>query len=332
MRVRSRLLAAIGAVALAGGIATAGTLNATGAPVRHLQDGQILYEVQDATLGDLAAYTVNPDGSHARQVYDQPMEGPRWSPDGSQIASCGAPDPDTTTIFTVGTGATRFLPSVATNLVTPCYSWSSDGARLACESFNDDDPSRNGIFTVRVSDWGDARRLTLNDGGNDAPGDYSPNSKQLVFARSFADEDANPALFRVNSNGTGLRRLTPPGMAAASQGAWSPQGNQILFSGRTDPERRQSLWIMHADGSGLHELPVAGLPCGGRFDDPDSIGCADPTWSPTGHQIAFRINHADHTDLERANADGTNPRFIINLGFDPGEFIDWGTHPLAQGS
>ena len=253
------------------------------------------------------------------------MECPHWSPDGMQIASCGAPDPDTTTILTVDTGATRYLPSVAPNnpdLVMPCYVWSSDGTHLACEGFSadDSDTSQNGIFTVRVSNWGDARRLTT---GLDVPGDYSPNSKQLVFGRSFDDEDANPALFRINTNGTGLHRITPADVAAASQGSWSPSGNQILFSGRADPERRQSLWVVHSDGTGLHQLTIQGIPCGGRFDDPASIGCADPTWSPTGTQIAFRVNAATHTVMERAQADGSDPAFVVDMGFDPGESVDW---------
>lgn len=325
----ARTRAAVLAAAIVASVTAATAGHATAAQ-RHMQDGQILYEVHDATLDDLVAFTVNPDGSHAQQVFAQPMECPHWSPDGTQIASCGAPAGDTT-ILTVDTGATRFLPSVAQGLHTPCYVWSSDGQRLACEGFSDDDPSQNGIFTVRVSDWGDVRRLTNVPGGDDVPGDYSPNSKRLVFVRGFADENAKPALFRINANGTGLRRITPPDLAPASPGSWSPSGNQILFSGRNDPERRQSLWVIHADGSGLHQLTIDGIPCGGRFDDPASIGCSNPSWSPTGRQIAFRVNTATDSTLERADADGSNPSFVVDMGFDPGESVDWGTHPLATG-
>jgi hypothetical protein len=86
-------------------------------------------------------------------VFDQPIECAGWSPDGTQIAICGAPTPaDNTTILTVDTGAIRFLPSTVPNLATPCVVWSTNGSRLACEGFNDDDPTLDGIFTMRASD------------------------------------------------------------------------------------------------------------------------------------------------------------------------------------
>ena len=330
MRVMKRAAVGAASVLLVLGAASVPIGPASGRPVPAVLDGQLLYAVQDPALEDLAVYTVNPDGSHDRQVYDQPMECPHWSPDGSQIASCGAPVGDTT-LLTVDTGATRFLPSLDPAMQTPCYVWSSDGDRLACEGWSDDNPSLNGLFTVRVRDWGDARRLTSNPGGSDIPGDYSPNSQRLVFGRSITGSDTELALFRINTNGTGLRRLTPPTVVAASPGAWSPQGNQILFSGRTDSEHRQTLWVIHADGTGLHTMTVSGFACGGSFGDPQSVGCSDPVWSPNGRHIAFRVNRADGTMLEEANADGSQPHEVADMGFDPGG-VDWGTHTPATTS
>ena len=256
------------------------------------------------------------------------MECPHWSPDGTQIADCGAPDPDSTTILTVDTGATRFLPSVArAGLVSGCYVWSTDGTRLACESLSFDDPTLGGILSVRVADWGDVRRLTPPGFGDAIPGDYSPNSKRLVFGAD--NPDGASGVYRVNANGTGLRRLTPLGLDAASTGSWSPVGNQILFSAFADADHRQSLYVMHSDGSGLHRLAIPGIACGGAFDDPEAISCSTPVWSPSGLQIAFRVRSPDGSvALWRADADGTNARFVVEMGFDPG-IPDWGTHPLA---
>jgi Tol biopolymer transport system component len=328
MHAKSKGAAAVLTVWLVSGAAAAASMGSATAKPPHVQDGQLVYGVQDPDIADVAAYTINPDGTHPRKVSDVAMECPHWSPDGTQLASCGAPGPDGgTTLVNVDTGAVQFRPPVAG--IASCYVWSNDGTRLACEGLNDNDGSRNGLFTVRFSDWSDVRRVTSVPDGDDIPGDYSPNSKQIVFFRDFAGEDANPALFRINVNGTGQRRLTPTGLIPGSAGSWSPHGNQILFSARVDFDHRQALWLMHADGTNLHPLSIDGLACGASFDNPDSVGCADPTWSPSGQQIAFRINSATGSVVERANADGSRPRFVVDLGLDPGDFVGWGTHPLA---
>lgn len=48
--------------------------------------------------------------------------------------------------------------------------WAPEG-RLACEGWDDSDPSRAGIYTVRASDGSDPRRLTRQ---RDIPCEYSP--------------------------------------------------------------------------------------------------------------------------------------------------------------
>jgi hypothetical protein len=89
------------------------------------------------------------------------------------------------------------------------------------------------------------------------------------------------------------------------------------------------LWLVHRDGTGLHRLTINNVPCGGAFDDPQSVGCANPDWSPTGRQLVFRVNTSTDSTLWRADADGGHATLVTDLGFDPGEDIGWGTHPQA---
>lgn len=87
---------------------------------------------------------------------------------------------------------------------------------------------------------------------------------------------------------TGLRQLTPMGMDVEfGTGAWSPQRNEILFPDRAAQVVYRTLWIVHSDGSGLHQLAIAG--CGGPFSDPNGRNCLDPTWSPDGQKTAFSL-------------------------------------------
>ena len=98
--------------------------------------------------------------------------------------------------------------------------------------------------------------MTSNPGGDDLPGDYSPNGKRVVFAR--LDHPTDPdGVYVVKVDGTGLRQITPPGTILSDGGGgndWSPQGNDIVFSQRVTPDARSSLWVVHADGSGLREI------------------------------------------------------------------------------
>ena len=61
---------------------------------------------------------------------------------------------------------------------------------------------------------------------------WSPDGKRLVFeaGTSPRGEPANSlALFVVNADGSGLRRLTPWSLNAGDRPDWSPDGELILF-------------------------------------------------------------------------------------------------------
>jgi uncharacterized protein DUF1028 len=108
------------------------------------------------------------------------------------------------------------------NLFNPCGHPSPDGTLLLCETFSEDG-SQNGIHTNRSSDGGGLTQITSNPGGDDIPGDWSPNGKRIVFQR-FDSNFNSEGLFVVNTNGTGLKQITPPDFSDLSSfGSWSPQ-------------------------------------------------------------------------------------------------------------
>ncbi len=295
------------------------------------ENGRIAFARFDHTLGDTVTYTANPDGSHQQQLpFSGPSGFPRWSPDGSEL-SIGTACTDGTetcaaTIVDPDSGTFRQFKWPDPNLETDCDIWSSDGQRLACEGFGVTDPSRNGIYTIRSSDGGGLTRITSNPVGEDSPGDFSPDGKRMVFAR--LDEDGPEGLFVVKLNGSGLRRITPPGFITDAWGSWSPMGNKILLTARTDPDHRLAIWVVNADGSGLHQLPITPV-CGGAFSDPTSISCFEPGWSPDGTKVVFTRISANGTqrNIYTVNADGSDLFRVTNTGGDSQP--DWGSHPLA---
>ncbi len=296
-------------------------------------NGQIAFARFNPALGDTQVWVVNPDGSkeHLVQAASDTGECPRWSPDGARIATCGNPNGGATRIINPDTGSFTDLPMVDPDLFTGCGLWSPDGTRMACESFGFSDPSRNGLYTVRSSDAGGLIRLTSNPGGDDLPGDYSPDGSKFVFVRY--DGDGNTVgMFVVNTNGTGLRQIMPAGTLFSSPGSWSPQGNDIVFSVHVTPDVHSSIWTVHSDGSGLHEINIVPAnACGGLNSDPAADGCFHPSWSPDGTKVVFAKGKSADFDaqLYTVKRDGSGLTQITHQGVSA-ENPDWGTHPLTH--
>jgi Tol biopolymer transport system component len=293
-------------------------------------NGRIAFARFDPALGGTVTYTVNPDGSQVQQLFSRGLsEFPHWSPDGSEVSIFCCDDGMAAHIVNPDTGSFRELAPPDPTLETHCGQWSPDAQRLACETFGVTDPTLNGVYSIRSSDGGGLAQITSNPGGDDIPGDYSPDGKRLVFVRS--DENGPVGIFETRLNGSGLRQITPPGMIvdAFYGGSWSPSGDMILFAARSAPDHRLTIWVVNADGSGLHEVPITPA-CGGAFSDPKSTSCFYPGWSPDGRKIVFTRISANGTqeNIYTVNADGSGLFQVTKSG--GASQGDWGSHPLIR--
>jgi Tol biopolymer transport system component len=307
-------------------LATA-TLFALAAPVVSAKaevprpNGQILFGKFKPFLDDTATFTVDPDGSDLERFYAGSSEAPHWSPDGSEIALLTCLNPPicntAVAIVDVETGNVHGFSMPDPTLFAGCSVWAPDGQRLAGGGFSDDDPSRNGIYSIRASDGRGLKRITSNPGGEDEPGDYSPDGSQIVFLRTDPDRHSgvDQALFVKNVDGDGLRRLTPCGLSEEA-GSWSPDGRHILFadSGR--------LYVVQPDGSDMSRVALPRT-------RPRSFAY-DPSWSPDGTKIVFAMHVPDaagkyQSDIYVANSDGSDVEQITNDRFSD-HHPEWGTH------
>jgi Tol biopolymer transport system component len=292
-------------------------------------NGKIVTNSDNLGTGEEQVYTVDPDGTDEQLVYNNSEVG-QWSPDGTRIVLITQMGPPHVLLFNVDNGSTVDLglpDDLYPDLALFCTVWSPDGARLACEGQGHTDPSLNGVYTLRSSDGGDLQRVTYEPNGDDCPSDYSPNGKRLVITRA---SETTYEIDTVKLDGSGLKQITPDGMQFNfCNGNWSPQGNQIVFSAHVpNGDYHSSVWVVHFNGTGLRQLPIAG-PCGGLFADPSTFGCFNPVWSPNGQKIAFGRNQGNdgQRDLYTVNADGSG-LFQVTHTDDINEFNgDWGTHP-----
>ena len=255
-------------------------------------------------------YVVDADGSESdvELLFADGGAG-RWSPDGSEVSVFCCDDGMVAHIVDVVTGDVRGVETPDPTLELYCdFGWSPDGERLVCEGYGVDDPSRNGIYSVRASDGGDLTRITSNPDGGDIPGDYSPDGTHLVFKRFEDDVPTGMFVVDIADDGAGEgepQQLTPEGMVlddTGHAGRWSPDGEEILFVARESEDHHKAIWVVDvgADGGAPSQLPIA-PGCGGPLGEADAYGCYSPDWSPDGEQD--RLHTLGAGRLEREHLD-----------------------------
>jgi len=292
--------------------------------------GRIAFMRGDPSEGAEVTYTVDPAGGDERQLVPEGNSGfPTWSPDGTEIHVFCCGDGMVAHFVDPATGeVVRALPPPDPSVEIFCGgSWSPDGRLISCAGYSEEDPSLNGVYTIRASDGGGLRRITSNPDGYDTAQDFSPDGERIIFTR-FVDE-APVGVFVTDLDGSGLVQVSPPDLLlddTGFAGSWSPDGSQILFVARAAEDQHKEIWIVDADGSSPHRFEITPA-CGGSFSDASSAGCYSPEWSPDGSMIVFTRSSSDGRteNIYIVNADGTGLRQVTNGGADDNP--DWGTPP-----
>jgi streptogramin lyase/Tol biopolymer transport system component len=128
--------------------------------------------------------------------------------------------------------------------------------------------------------------------------DISPDGTKVVFSGRLPAA-ADPNVFVVNVDGTGLTQLTTD-TASDQFPAWSPDGSKIAFtSTRTGIPQ---VWVMDADGGDQTQLTLDPTP-------KDQL----PDWSPDGSRIAYVQRTAPvGGDIWVVNADRSDPHALTS--------------------
>jgi Tol biopolymer transport system component len=324
---RLTVLAPLG-VALGALIATPAGAAASGT------NGQITFARQ-IPAGGANVFVTNPDGSNVHQVplvYPAEDYGiPIWSPDRSRLLISHVLRFDAlgnllpfrpATVNPDGSGFKLLEPPNAPDDMGCFGGWYPDGSRLLC-GFGGAQP---GIFSIRASDGGDPVRLTAYPygptcNGCDAPTDISPDGRRFAFLRFKHENTTNQqvALFVENLDGTGLRQLTPYGLAQPHEIAsaqWSPDGREIISE-----TTQGRIFVTHPDGTGLTPIRLQ--------TGTTRYFAFEPDWSPDGTQIVFCMYINGQEDIYTANADGSNLAQVTNTP-DVENGPDWGRSPVAH--
>jgi Tol biopolymer transport system component len=175
--------------------------------------------------------------------------------------------------------------------------WSPDGGSIAFSSTRD----VTSHLYVMSADGKDVKRLTAT-GQADRHPTWSPDGKKIAYVHGF------PGLITImNADGTGRRSIVG-GQAELTDPAWSPDGSWIAYARREPGSPVRELWLIHPDGSGLHQLTHLG-----------AISYW-PTWSPDGKHVAFTSDRSGNYDLYSIGVEGKGLRTITSSAdddFDP---------------
>ena len=185
--------------------------------------------------------------------------------------------------------------------------WSHDGSRLLLTEQTNFGTAHEDLYVMNA----DASQTRLTSDGGSTGGSFSPDGKEVVFAR------ANKGLYEVDSTRSTPRLIARSYMAWWLESpAWSPDGSRIAYMVYLEggAPLTYEIWTVNPDGTNPRLLVDLGE-CGGG-------GCSGGlAWSPDGSMLAFHsvrdnlsgrqrgiyVVHADGSGLHRLNNNGAQP-------------------------
>jgi len=278
--------------------------------------GRIAFPVFGAERGTYDLYVARPDGSGLQRVMKEASQ-PAFSPDGQRLAfRRWRHDDRGIKVMNVDGGDQQRLSRFLEDALP---SWSPDGETLVFFSRRESDRASR-VYQVHViggDDWelkrgfesvwgeyptwqpdgtivyratwpdlgiavmssdGSGEAMILADGSATAPA-VSPDGRHIAL---MSQRDGNWEVYRINSDGSGLLRLTDHG---ANDGlpTWSPDGSAIAFV--SDRDGAWAIWAMTPDGQGQRQLfALPGSPDGLVLNEKEfsSRGWAEEriSWGP----------------------------------------------------
>lgn len=250
-------------------------------------DGQTVAFVR--TAGENGIYLINIDGSNERLIFSgrSTLAAPKWSPDGNYIVFTRGDEYKECRNLGRGQCLTdeELLdqnPNFPLDDFPLIKDYESNLARVDRNGDNYRDIAN--LESARAADWNEAGIVYQSTAGLQITADTPDATSQLLihdpFKPAYEDPDWQPnggrivfvsrsgnhrEIYAVNPNGSGMVALTMPVTTLVDElpnnvaPAWSPDGQHVVFlsnRGEDNSAGAWRLWVMDADGSNQHPLPI----------------------------------------------------------------------------
>lgn len=248
-------------------------------------------------------FLASADGSNARELArsDVGMLHPRWSPDGTSIASPitrGGRVAQAMLIVDTATGAAKELSAPAKAGEISSAVWSADGKSVIYVRAQSVEATVGSTANVirhnvardeaEVIGWTSHNGLIL---------DVLRDGALVLDVRSPRDN-----LREMPAGGTGSERWLTRGNSSDRQPAYTPDGKNVLFT--SNRSGNLDLWVITTDGGGVR-----------RVTD-DGAEDWDAAFTPDGKKIVWSSGRSGNLEIWTANADGSGAKQISKDGVD----------------
>ena len=271
-----------------------------------------------------AVFTINPDGTGARQIThpapDVLDDQPAWAPDGSLItfSRLGPNRDEPSHVYVVAPDGSGLTP------VGPLCPPGADSSTCSNESDSSFSPdSKQLVFGLSngrvVNDQIEHAALAIMnlDGSGlhviytAAPFSadlgfpvFSPDGKQLIFERinsATGTPARKRAIFVIGVDGSNPRQLTPWAQNDGDNPDWSPDGNWILYRSNVDQQPQSQIFVIHPDGTGRRQVT--------HFKKYTHV--TSSSFSPDGNSIVLgKGPEGGNIDVYTMRLNGTNVRRV----------------------
>jgi TolB protein len=217
-------------------------------------------------------------------------------------------------IFTIRPSGTRLrqITHPGRRVLTTEPDWSPNGRWIV---YHRERRGRTRLFKIRRN--GSGRKYLSGTCNGRCLGDafpaWAPHGNRIALQRELCSAGANNliAIYVIRADGTAARRVTHRNATCATRHPledhapqWAPNGKRLAFERLNHRRKKQAIFTVRLDGSGLRRLT------------PWRIDASQPDWSPNGRWIAFRSQEQSDTrgNILLVHPDGTKLHRITHGG------------------